>query len=48
MSYTKNLSLADGKAFARALKVFLDLGDKLIKIVIKNDNTADCIFEKKT
>lgn len=45
-TYTKNLSTSDGKAFVRALKVYLDLGDKLTKIIMNADNTADCTFEQ--
>lgn len=45
-TYTKNLSLANGTSFATGLQVFLDLGDKLIRIDLKNDGTADCTFEQ--
>ncbi len=45
-TYTKNLSLANGTSFATGLQVFLDLGDKLIRIDRKGDGTADCTFEE--
>lgn len=45
-TYTKNLSVADGAAFAKGLQVFLDLGDKLVRLDLKGDNTADCTFEE--
>jgi len=44
-AYSKTLGLTDGIAFAGALKVSTDLGDKLASILVDPISaTADCTF----
>ncbi|MGO8696281.1 MAG: hypothetical protein ACLQVY_00985 [Limisphaerales bacterium] len=44
-TYSKTLDLSDGVAFARALKVSTDLGDKLVAITVDPVGaTAVCTF----
>lgn len=42
-TYTKHLSLDSGVAFARALQVYLGLGDPLVALQIAG-NVAACTF----